>query len=404
MMWRNLLGAIRPACRSSLVTPAPSTIARRSAVHPGGRLPLSLLLMAIAPGIAAAQAPKGPPPPSVIVDVARERDVSQQQGYTGRIEAIDKVAIRARIAGFLKSRGFEEGAEVAKDHVLFEIEKEPFEAALALAEANLANAQAALILAQATFDRATPLAERGTASQATLDDARSKLSQAQANIKAQDANVVKARIDLSYTVIRAPMQGATGRAAYALGEYVSPTSNPLVTLVRQDPVYVAFPVPQRDLLQVRREGRNADSVLVRLRLPDGSTYAHDGTIRFAEVVGNPGTDTVTIRAQVPNPERLLVDQQIVGVTVVAKKPERKLVISQAALMLDQKGASVLVVTKERKIENRRIEVGEQLGPDIVVSKGLAEGDEVVIDGHQKVRPGVVVNAHRTTDKPAAATR
>ncbi len=386
MTWRDMLAAIRPASQSATLLPA------------------ILLAMAIAPCPAAAQAPKGPPPPSVIVDVARERDVSQQQTYTGRIEAIDKVAIRARISGFLKSRGFEEGAEVAKDHVLFEIEKEPFEAALALAEANLANAQAALILAQATFDRATPLAERGTASQATLDDARSKLSQAQANLKAQDANVVKARIDLSYTTIRAPMHGATGRAAYALGEYVSPASNPLVTLVRQDPVYVAFPVPQRDLLRVRREGRNADSVLVRLRLPDGSTYALDGTIRFAEVVGNPGTDTVTIRAQVPNPDRLLVDQQIVGVTVVAKQPERKLVVSQAALMLDQKGASVLVVTKERKIENRRVEVGEPLGPDIVVSKGLAEGEEVVIDGHQKVRPGVFVNAHRTTDKPAAATR
>jgi len=386
MRWHDVLNAIRPAFELSIRSPA------------------ILLAITIAPYTAAAQAPKGPPPPSVIVDVARERDVSQQQTYTGRIEAIDKVAIRARISGFLKSRGFEEGAEVAKDHVLFEIEKEPFEAALALAEANLANAQAALILAQATFDRATPLAERGTASQATLDDARSKLSQAQATLKAQEANVVKARIDLSYTVIRAPMHGATGRAAYALGEYVSPTSNPLVTLVRQDPMYVAFPVPQRDLLQVRREGRNADSVLVRLRLPDGSTYGHDGTIRFAEVVGNPGTDTVTIRAQVPNPERLLVDQQIVGVTVVAKKPERKLVVSQAALMLDQKGASVLVVTKERKIENRRVEVGEPLGPDIVVSKGLAEGEEVVIDGHQKVRPGVAVNAHRTTDKPAAATR
>jgi membrane fusion protein (multidrug efflux system) len=381
MKWRKLLGAVWPAPESALV-----------------------VLMTMAPGAAKAQAPKGPPPPSVIVDVARERDVSQQQTYTGRIEAIDKVAIRARISGFLKSRGFEEGAEVAKDHVLFEIEKEPFEAALALAEANLANAQAALTLAQATFDRATPLAERGTASQATLDDARAKLSQAQANLKAQEANVVKARIDLSYTVIRAPMAGATGRAAYALGEYVSPTSNPLVTLVRQDPMYVAFPIPQRDLLRVRREGRNTDSVLVRLRLPDGSTYAHDGTIRFAEVVGNPGTDTVTIRAQVPNPERLLVDQQIVGVTVVAKTPERKLVVSQSALMLDQKGASVLVVNKERKIENRRVEVGEQLGPDIVISKGLAAGDEVVIDGHQKVRPGVVVNPHRTADKPAAATR
>ncbi len=366
-------------------------------------LQVALVLVVAAPSFAVAQAPKGPPPPpSVIVDAVRERDVSQQQAYTGRIEAIDKVAIRARIAGFLKRRGFEEGAEVTEGQVLFEIEKEPYQAALALAEANVANAKAALELAQATFDRAAPLAERGTASQATLDDARSRLSQAQGTLKAQEANLTRARIDLSYTTINAPMAGATGRATYALGEYVSPTSNPLVTLVRQDPMYVAFPVPQRDLLRVRRERREADSVLVRLRLPDGSTYAQEGTIRFAEVVGNPGTDTVTIRARVPNPDRLLVDQQIVGVTVVSKQTERKLVISQSALMLDQQGASVLVVNKENKIEGRRIEVGDQLGPDIVVVKGLAEGEQVVIDGHQKVRQGIVVEAHRTKEKLPAA--
>ncbi len=378
-----------------------------SRTNASSRLITSVAFLAAALLPAQAQAPKGaaPPPPSVIVDVARLRDVSQQQSYTGRVEAIDKVAIRARVAGFIKSRGFEEGAEVAKDQVLFEIEKEPYEAALALAEANLANAQAALQLTQATFDRTTPLAERGNASQATLDDARSKLAQAQANLKAQEANLTKARIDLSYTVIRAPMQGATGRAAYALGEYVNPTtSNALVTLVRQDPVYVAFPIPQRDLLQVRRERRDADSVVIRLRLPDGSTYAHDGTVKFAEVVGNPGTDTLTIRASVPNPDRLLVDQQIVGVTVVAKQPESKLVISQAGLMLDQKGASALIVGKDNKIEIRRIEVGEQFGPDIVVLKGLSAGEQVVIDGHQKVRQGVTVEAHRTKEQPTPATR
>lgn len=365
---------------------------------------VALFLIAACPSLVAAQAPKAPPAPSVIVDVVRERDVSQQQTYTGRIEAIDKVAIRARISGFLKRRGFDEGAEVTEGEMLFEIEKEPYQAALALAEANVANAKAALELAQATFDRAAPLAERGTASQATLDDARSRLSQAQGTLKAQEANLTRARIDLSYTDILAPMAGATGRVTYALGEFVSTTSNPLVTLVRQDPMYVAFPIPQRDLLRVRRERRENDSVLVRLRLPDGTTYGHEGTIKFAEVVGNPGTDTVTIRARVPNPERLLVDQQIVGVTVVSKQTARKLVVSQSALMLDQQGASVLVVGKENKIETRRVEIGDQIGPDIVIANGLAEGEQVVIDGHQKVRQGIVVEAHRAKDKPPAATR
>lgn len=344
------------------------------------------------------------PPPSVIVDTARFRNLAEQRSFTGRTEAIDKVTIRARVTGFLKSRGFEEGAEVTEGQVLFELEKEPYEAALALAEANVANTRASLELAQATYDRTKPLADRGTAAQATLDDARAKLSQAQAMLQAQEANLVKAQIDLSYTVIRAPMSGRTGRATYALGEYVSPASNPLVTLVRQDPMYVAFPIPQRVLLEARRDHVTADNAVVQIKLPDGSIYGYEGVLKFIDVVGNPGTDTVTVRASLPNPKRLLIDQQLVGVTVIAKEPQRKLVVSQAALMLDQQGASVLVVTPDNKVESRRIEVGEQRGPDIVVNKGLTEGERVVVSGHQKVRPGATVEAHQAQAPVGATTR
>lgn len=274
-------------------------------------------------------------------------------------------------------------------------------AALDLAKANRASAQAALELAQATYDRTKPLAERGTSSQSALDDAVSKLAQARAAVQAQEAAEKQAALNLGYTEIRAPMDGRTGRATYSVGEYVGPNSNPLVTLVRQDPMYVAFPVPQRVLLAVRREGRTADSVLVRLKMPDGSTYSHDGAIKFAEVEGNAGTDTITVRAEFPNPERLLVDQQIVGVSVLAKKPELKLMMSQSALLLDQKGAYVLLVTADNKVETRRIEVGEQRGPLIVVKSGLAEGDRVITSGQQKVRPGIAVEASEVKEDLSA---
>jgi membrane fusion protein (multidrug efflux system) len=223
-------------------------------------------------------------------------------------------------------------------------------------------------------------------------------------LQAQQANLTKARIELGYTEIRAPMRGRTGRVSYAVGEYVGPSSNSLVMLVRQDPMYVAFPVPQRVLLQVRRQGRSADSVLVRLKLPDGSIYGHDGAIHFAEVVGNAGTDTVTVRASIPNPKRLLVDQQLVGVSVISKEPERKLVVSQSALMLDQQGASVLIVNEDSKVESRRVELGEQRGPDIVVVEGLIEGDSVIVSGHQKVRPGMTVDAHQAQQALSATAR
>lgn len=339
------------------------------------------------PGAAAA------PPPSVIVDVVHDQDVAPQETFTGRVQAIDKVTIRARVSGFIKSRGFEEGAEVKAGQVLFELEREPYEAAVALAEANLANAEAGQALAQATYDRIKPLTDKGTTSIASLDDASAKLAQAKATVQAQKANLTKARLDLDYTVVRAPMDGRTGRATYAVGEYVGPSSEPLVTVVRQDPMYVAFAVPQRVLLAARREGLDSENMSVRLTLPDGTTYKHEGVISFAEVEGNAGTDTVTVRASLPNPDRLLVDQQLLGVTVVSKRPQKKLVMSQSAVLLDQQGAYVLLVDKDNKVEMRRVDLGEQRAPNIVINSGLNQGDRVIVSGHLKARPGSVVEAH-----------
>ncbi len=363
---------------------------------------LALLVSLAFSGPALAQAPEGAPAPSVVVESVRLRDAVDENAYIGRVQAIDKVTIRARIDGFLASRGFDEGGEVKKGQILFTLEKEPYQAALDLAKANHASAVAAEELAQATYDRTRPLAERGTSPQSALDDAISKLAQARAAVQAQQAAVTQAELNLGYTEIRAPMDGRTGRATYSVGEYVGPSSNPLVTLVRQDPMYVAFPVPQRVLLEVRREGRTADSVLVRLKLPDGSAYEHDGSIKFVEVEGNAGTDTITVRAEMPNPERLLVDQEIVGVSVLAKKPELRLMMSQSALLLDQQGAYVLLVTPESKVETRRIEVGEQHGPLIVVKSGLKEGERVITSGQQKVRPGIAVEASEIKDDMSAA--
>lgn len=375
--------------------PVPADPARicRSAV----RLALTagaVLLTSGAAALAQGKTPAaGQPPPSVVVEPVRLADISERQSFTGRVEAIDKVRVRARVQGFLKSRNFEEGQEVKKDQVLFEIEREPYEAALALAVANVANAKAALELALSTFDRTSTLAGRGTASEAQLDDARSKRSQALAAVAAQEASLERARLDLGYTEIRSPLDGRIGKATYSVGELVGPTSEPLATVVAQDPIYVAFPVPQRIFLDVRRQGRAVDTVDVKLQLADGSTYEHVGAVGFAEVETNVGTDTITVRARFPNPQRILVDQQLVGVTVVAKKPEQKLVVSQSTILLDQKGAYVMVVGSDNTVESRRVELGEQRGPDIVVSSGLAAGERVILYGLQKVRPGVKVDVH-----------
>lgn len=347
------------------------------------------------------------PVPSVIVQTVEAKDLLTENTFTGRVEAKDKVQIRARVQGYLKSRHFDEGAEVSKGELLFEIEPESFQIVVSQAEANLASAKSALTLAQQTFDRTKELASRNTASKASLDTAQSTLSQAQATVLARQAELDAAKLNLSYTRILAPMAGRVGRAAYSVGNLVNTASDPLVTLVAQDPIFVAFPVPQRLLLEVNRSETKKSSVLVKLRLSDGSTYDQVGEISFVDVQATASTDSVTVRALMPNPKRILVDQQLVDVLIVQKQPVKKLVISQSALLLDQQGAYVLAVGDDKKVQIKRITTGEQRGPLIVVDSGLDAGERVIVSGHQKVQPGGSVNpqfAASSTDATKAAKR
>lgn len=347
------------------------------------------------------------PVPSVVVQKVEAKDLLTENTFTGRVEAKDKVQIRARVQGYLKSRHFDEGAEVSKGELLFEIEPESFQIAVSQAEANLASAKSALTLAQQTFDRTKELASRNTASKASLDTAQSNLSQAQATVLARQAELDAAKLNLSYTRILAPMAGRVGRAAYSVGNLVNTSSDPLVTLVAQDPIYVAFPVPQRLLLEVNRSGATKSSVLVKLRLSDGSMYDKVGEISFVDVQATASTDSVTVRAMMPNPKRILVDQQLVDVLIVQKEPVKKLVISQSALLLDQQGAYVLAVGDDKKVQIKRITTGEQHGPLIVVDTGLDAGERVIVSGHQKVQPGGSVSpqlAASSTDATRAAKR
>lgn len=379
------------------------------AIHPSRRRPghltagLSMLAASILAGCdsdAPAPDKRAAIPPAVIVESVQLKDLTEERTFTGRIEAIDKVQIRARVQGFLNKREFEEGAEIEKGRLLFEIEREPYEITVTQAEANLSNAQAALTLAQQTYDRTATLAKRDTVSKASLDTARAELTQAQAAVKAQEAALQAAKLNLSYTRITAPIDGRVGRTAYSIGNLVGPDSGPLVTLVAQDPMYVTFPVPQKLLLEVRKEGQGPDSVTVQLRLADGTTYDQQGRIRFAEVEATSSTDSVMVRASIANPDRLLVDQQLVNVSVVRKQPEKRLVVSQSAMLLDQQGPYVLAVGDDNMVTIKRITTGEQRGPLIVVTSGLKEVERVIVSGHQKVRPGVLVAPSQASNPDA----
>jgi membrane fusion protein (multidrug efflux system) len=351
----------------------------------------------------SAQA-QGPAPAVTVVRIATE-EVRPISTFTGRIEAKDKIDLRARVNGFLEKRLFTEGADVKEGDLLFVIEQGMYKAAVEEAKGGLARAEAALKLADLEVDRQQELVTRNVAARAKLDEVTAKQGEARGDVLGQKAALERAQLQLGYTEIRAPLGGRIGRASVSVGNYVTAQSTTaLATIVSQDPIYVSFPVTQREILAVRKsrpDGATGGSAawVIYLQLADGSRYAQPGTIDFLDVTVNQGTDTVQVRAVFPNPNRILVDGQLVTVLVEGSTGESLLLVPQQALQLDQAGSYVLVVDKDNKIQVRRIERGEDRGARTIVRKGLEPGESVVIEGIQRVRPGQVVQPTET--KPQA---
>jgi membrane fusion protein (multidrug efflux system) len=355
---------------------------------------------------AERQAVAPPPPPAVTVAKVARVDVTPSTTFTGRIEAADKVDLRARVEGFIEQRLFEEGADVKEGDLLFVLEKAPYEAEVEQVKASIARAEASLRVAELSAERQTTLVKKSVAAQAVLDDAIAKQGEAKGDLQRQQAALKQAELDLGYTDIRTPISGRVGRAIFSVGDFVGPSSGSLTTVVSQDPIYVTFPVSQRELLEVRRQaeahGTDPRGVRVKVRLADGSLYEEAGQINFVDVTVDPTTDTIAIRAQLPNPKRLLVDGQLVTAIVEAAKPESALVVPGSALQIDQTGRYVLAVDQENKVEVRRIEIGRGYDGNIVVTKGLNEGERVITIGTQKVRPQQVVEpTEASAEAPAS---
>lgn len=334
------------------------------------------------------------PPPAVIVVKVASADVKPTASFTGRVEAMFKVDLRARVDGFLEKRLFREGADVKDGELLLTIEKGLYRAAVDQANAGIATAEATLKLADIEVGRQSELVQRNSGTQAKLDDVTAKQGEARGNLLAQKATLEKAQLQLSYTDIAAPIAGRIGRANISVGNFVGPNSGILATIVSQDPIYVSFPVTQREILAVRKgQGTASPSeFVISVQLADGTRYQHTGKLDFLDVTVNQGTDTVQVRATFPNPNRVLVDGQLVNVVAELGKGESTLQIPQQALQLDQSGVFVLVVDKENKVQVRRVETGQAIGTTISVLKGLNAGDLVISEGIQKVRPGQVVQA------------
>ncbi|MCI0752926.1 efflux RND transporter periplasmic adaptor subunit [Teichococcus vastitatis] len=348
----------------------------------------------------AAQPPGGGAPPAVGVAPVARRAVTESNEFIGRIEAINRVEIVSRVTAFLEKREFTEGSEVKQGDLLIRLERGPFEAQLAQARAAVAEADAQLQNASVTLNRAQALLNTVAGQRSNVDTALAAQRSAQAQLLSAQAQQRQAQINLDYTEIRAPIDGRIGRALVTEGNVVSPSSGTLVSIVSQDPMYVLFTVPVRTLLEVRsryagRGGINA--VAVKVRLPDGTLYDQSGKLDFVDIDVGQDTDSITLRARMPNPVqdgslRGLSAGQLVSVVVEAIEPAQLLTVPRGAVITDQRGDFVYVVGADNKAERRSIRMGSQSTPELaVVQEGLREGDQVIVDGLQRVRPGSPVS-------------
>ena len=354
------------------------------------RVPISLLTAgAIAvgtPSAARAQpAPSGPPAVGVVEAI--KRPITETSEFLGRIEAVNRVNVVARVTAFLEKRLFDEGAEIKAGDQLYRLERGPFEADLASKQAQVAQLQATLENAKLTTDRARTLLGGPAGQQSTYDAAIANQRSLEAQVQSAQAQVQSSQINLDYTDIRSPIDGKIGRTAVTEGNVVSPGSGVLTTIVSQDPMYVVFPVSVRAGLELRdRYGPRGglEAVLIRLRLPDGRMYGQSGKLNFVDNTIAQNTDTITVRGEIANPilhpastegvtVHELTDGEFVTVLLEGVQPVEVVAIPRSAVLSDQQGDYVFTVGADNKAEQRRIQLGQSTTTVAAVTNGLARG-------------------------------
>jgi len=350
-----------------------------------------LLGLAAAPPASAQERPA----PAVVAAPAEVTDLRPAFRFTGRLVADRKVEIRARVPGHLEAIRFEEGARVSAGDLLYEVEAAPYEAVVQQVEGDIDAAEADLALAEIERDRKRQLVERGTAAQSELDVAAANVGRVEGRLKRLRGELARARLDLDYCRVEAPFDGVVGLTRADVGALVGPETGSLATLTRLDPMTAEFPITSAAYLRHRaaRAGAPPDAAAdVSLILADGSVYARPGRLDFLDAAVSPGTDTLLARAVFDNPDGLLLDGALVTVELVERTARPVLNVPQQAVQRDQAGAFVMVVDAESEVELRRVEAGEVIEGRIVIRSGLAEGEVVVTEGINKIRPGIRVDA------------
>ena len=351
----------------------------------------AVLVCGLAAPVAAQQ--KGPEAVPVGTVTAERKPIARTADFVGRIQAIERVDIQARITGYLEQVLFKEGDLVKEGQPLYRIEKDLFKASVEQAKSALEASKAKKLLTAIQYERSEQLMKTSAGTVTARDQALTADRSAGAQILIDQANLDSAQTNLGYTDIIAPISGKIGRTLVTKGNVVSPQSGTLTTIVSVDPIYVLFPVSQRALMQARKDASAAElaGLKVKLRFADGSTYDQVGKIDFVDVTVDRATDTVQVRAVFPNPKGELIDGQLVTVNLESGTPQEQVVVPQAALITDQQGIYVFIV-EDGKVAIRRIKTGGANGQGVIVADGLSGGEQVVVEGLQSLRPGMAVRA------------
>ncbi len=353
-------------------------------------------------------------PPAVGVVRAEEKPLTETSEFLGRIEAVGRVNLLARVTGFLEERFFNEGAEVKAGDLLYRIEQPPFKADVQAKQSVVDQMKAQLENARQTLERAKSLLTGPAGQQSIYDAALASERSLSAQVLGAEAQLEQSKINLGYTEIRAPIAGKIGRTAITEGNVVGPTSGTLSTIVSQDPMYVMFPVAVRAVNDLRdrfvpRGGFKA--LRIKIRLPDGRLYGEEGDLNFVDNTVAPDTDTINIRGSIANPLlpiskainrplRELFDGQFVRVTLEGVQPIKAIAIPRAAVLSDQQGDYVYVVGPDNKAEVRRIQLGQSTPATAFILKGLEKGERVVLEGLQRVKPGQPVSPAPASPQPS----
>jgi membrane fusion protein (multidrug efflux system) len=354
------------------------------------------------------------PPPEVSAVAVQARDIPITLQYVGRTEGVREVEVRPRVGGILLSWNYTEGSTVKAGQSLFSIDPVPYQTAVARAEADLASAKARHVQSQRDIERIEPLVKQGMISRKAYDDAIAAEEVAAAQVKAAEAVLTEAKLNLGYTRVEAPITGVSSRALKSEGSLVEAQNTLLMTISQIDPIRVIFSMSEAERLRFNEEasaGRlrlpRENRFIVTLELPDGSRSERPGVVDFTDIRVDAATGTSEFRAVMPNRDQRIRPGQFVRVTLQGAQYSKALAVPQRAVLEGPQGKIVMIVDEKGIAQPRPVQVGQWAGEDWVITSGLTAGDRVILDGVMKIRPGAPVTvaqpqASTTAEAPAPA--